>query len=339
MITIIKIQSELPLAGPCPVRYQGIAHNGCWFFLTQRNDPEIVQLDSCFRVAARFPTCRCYACLCYDPCACCFWASDDRCPSVLYRLDECFREVDFIRLQSPQSCGGIGIITSISYDCKEHCLLLSTSSELIWVSVKGSEGRITCVQTPGLLILSAVAAGGCYFFSFLAKGKQMVRYCSRDGKVLWEQCVPGELSVNAAVFARGSSKCRECSLFVLVSKHGCYSYLLECVPVSGAFAPELCCCPCKPKPPCPDRRPCEELLESVALMQTALSRILNAESEKMQKIIASSDDPDTLLEANQAVNRVLVDATFLEQALYHKLELIRDLCEPCNPESEDACGA
>ena len=332
VIIIIKIQSEISLASTCPVRYQGIASNGCWFFLTKYGSQEIIQLDNCFRVAECFPTCRCYTSLCYDPCIHCFWASDNRCPSVLYKLDECFNEIDLIRLRDAKPDAGVGIITSISYDCEEKCLLLATAVGLVWVSIKDDEGLVTCVQKTHQWVTGAVAAGDCYFYCYLAEGKQMIRYRSRSGKVLWECCIPRGLYVDTAVFAYSPKKGGECCLYVLASKHDCYPYILECVPASGAFCPGLCC-KCTPKPPCPEPKPCEDLLESVALAQMALSNILNAEAEKLQIAIATSDDPDTILEVNQAVNRAVVNATFLEQVLYQKLELIQEICEPCKSES------
>jgi len=335
VILIIKIQSEISLASTCFARYRGITSNGCWIFLTRQGTQEVVKLDSYFRVAECFPTCRCYASLCYDPCMQCFWASDERCPSVLYKLDECFREIDLIRLRDKKNDAGVGIITSISYDCEEKCLLLATAIGLVWISIRDEEGLVTCVQKTHQWVTGAAAAGDCYFYCYLAEGKQKIRYCSKSEKVQWECCMPKDLYVDAAVFAYNPKKDEECCLYVLASKHYCYPYILECVPVSGAFCSGLCC-KCQPKPPCPEPKPCEDLLESVALVQMALSNILNAEAEKLQKVIATSDNPDILLEANQAVNRTVVNATFLEQILYQKLDLIQEICEPCK--SDDPCS-
>ena len=265
----------------------------------------------------------------------CFWASDERCPSVLYKLDECFREIDLIRLRDKKNDAGVGIITSISYDCEEKCLLLATAIGLVWISIRDEEGLVTCVQKTHQWVTGAAAAGDCYFYCYLAEGKQKIRYCSKSEKVQWECCMPKDLYVDAAVFAYNPKKDEECCLYVLASKHYCYPYILECVPVSGAFCSGLCC-KCQPKPPCPEPKPCEDLLESVALVQMALSNILNAEAEKLQKVIATSDNPDILLEANQAVNRTVVNATFLEQILYQKLDLIQEICEPCK--SDDPCS-
>gem|GEM_PF-2338311 len=236
-----------------------------------------------------------------------------------------------LRLRDAKTGAGVGVITSISYDCEEKCLLLATADGLAWVSIRDKEGFVTCIQKTHQWVTGVAAAGCCCLFCYLAEGGQMIRYCTRSGEVLWESRVPKGLYVNAAVFAYRPEECGQCCLYVLASKHYCYPYLLECVPVSGTFCPELCC-KCKPKPPCPEPKPCEDLLESVALMQMALSNILNAEGEKLQKAIAATDDADTLLEVNQAVNRSVVNATFLEQILYHKLELIQEICEPCKSE-------
>lgn len=340
MIIILKIQSEIPLAGICPVRYRGIAYDGCCLYLTKQRLPEVTQLDSCFHAVECFPTCRCYTCLCYDPCACCFWASDDRCPSVLYKLDACFHEVDVIRLRDRKTGCGIGVITGISYDGEEKCLLLSSTVGMAWVLVEDGDGLVCSIQKRHEWIAWAVIIGQCCLYSSLEGSKQVIHLCSRSGKVLWECCVPKGFYVDAAVFACGPKKGEACRLFLLASKHGCYSYLLECVLPDGAFCPEPCgsCEPKpphpEPKPPHPEPKPCEDLLESIALAQAALSHILNAEGEKLQQVIASTDDPDTLLAANQAVNRAVVNTTFLEQVLYQKLALIREICCLCKPQEQ-----
>lgn len=337
MIPIIKIQSEIPLAGTCPVRYRGIAFDGCHFFLTEQCLPEITQLDPCFHAVEHFPTCRCYTCLCYDPCACCFWASDNRCPSILFKLDVCFHEVDFIRLRDQKTASGIGVITSISYDEEEKCLLVSSAVGLAWVPLRERESPVTCcIQKRHSLICWVLAAGHYYLYCSLEDGKQTVQCCFKNGAILWECCIPKGFFVDAAVFACSPKKDDEYNLFLLATKHGCCSYLLECVPADGIWGPEYCY-PCKPKPPHPEPMPCEDLLESVALAQTALSRVLNAEGEKLQRVIASTDDPDTLLAVNRAVNQAVVNTTFLEQVLYQKLALIQEICDLCKPEDQGPC--
>ena len=68
-----------------------------------------------------------------------------------------------------------------------------------------------------------------------------------------------------------------------------------------------------------------DLIESVALQETALSHILNAEGEKMQAIIAMEDTtPEDLLEMNCSVNNLINVITRLEMMFLSKLELFAD---------------
>lgn len=119
--------------------------------------------------------------------------------------------------------------------------------------------------------------------------------------------------------------------------------------------PELCCEPCQ-KPCCePCREPCKEpccdpcwepcsccdpccepdcekpcgandIIESVALIETALSHILNAEGEKLQKVLATSDDVCEILTTNKSIRETISGITHLEHVLYDKLYLAGSMC-------------
>lgn len=69
-----------------------------------------------------------------------------------------------------------------------------------------------------------------------------------------------------------------------------------------------------------------DIVESVALEQTALSHILNAEGEKIQKILESENKSD-VLKVNESVQTTINSITRLETILQGKLELFKDcLC-------------
>jgi hypothetical protein len=80
-----------------------------------------------------------------------------------------------------------------------------------------------------------------------------------------------------------------------------------------------------------------DIIESVALEQTGLSHILNAEGEKIQAALILSKDKDDLLKINKSVQSMINSITRLETILQGKLELFNDcLCEccpvtPCKP--------
>ena len=73
-----------------------------------------------------------------------------------------------------------------------------------------------------------------------------------------------------------------------------------------------------------------DIIASIALEQTALSHILNAEGEKLQRVIAKSINVEELLCVNKSVNRMVDSITKLEFTLQSKLQLFDDcLCDSC----------
>lgn len=86
-----------------------------------------------------------------------------------------------------------------------------------------------------------------------------------------------------------------------------------------------------------------DVIESVALEQTALSHILNAEGEKLQAVIGSRCGMDTLLKTNDSIKSMVESITRLEIVLQSKLNLFEKcICDNCFPKppfphKEDDC--
>ena len=77
-----------------------------------------------------------------------------------------------------------------------------------------------------------------------------------------------------------------------------------------------------------------DLIQSVALQETALAHILNAEGEKIQKYTTATATPthEQLMAVNNSVNEMVKTVTALEIVLQGKLELFKTcLCD-------DNCG-
>lgn len=73
-----------------------------------------------------------------------------------------------------------------------------------------------------------------------------------------------------------------------------------------------------------------DIISSVALEQAGLSQIINAEGEKIKKIVADAQTADEILKANQSVQEMIAAITRLEMILHGKLELFSDcLCAEC----------
>lgn len=75
--------------------------------------------------------------------------------------------------------------------------------------------------------------------------------------------------------------------------------------------------------PVPMYQAITDLIESIALEETALSHILNAEGEKLQRVIAMDDVAFCqLMEVNESVSNMVTVVATMEQALKDKLEFI-----------------
>ena len=78
-----------------------------------------------------------------------------------------------------------------------------------------------------------------------------------------------------------------------------------------------------------------DLLESIALEETALSHILNAEGEKIQKVLAQEPaDFCRIVEVNESVVNMVSAVSNLELILKDKLEFVaNNLYYPAQEES------
>lgn len=82
------------------------------------------------------------------------------------------------------------------------------------------------------------------------------------------------------------------------------------------------------------------LLQSIALEESAIFLILNAEGEKIQKVLSLHNcDCKDILEVNKSVQDTVDKITNLEVVLKAKLDLILPVIEDCNkkPMKEECC--
>lgn len=72
------------------------------------------------------------------------------------------------------------------------------------------------------------------------------------------------------------------------------------------------------------------LLQSIALEEAAISHILNAEGEKLQKAVSISCTHKELMDINDSVGNMIDKITSLEVILKSKLDLIKPLLDECD---------
>ncbi|MEG2000203.1 MAG: hypothetical protein RR053_02250 [Evtepia sp.] len=306
----------------CGTTLMGAAFDGCHYYFTAC-EAVIVKYEPCTKVSEEIPVCRSYTCICYDSGSCCFWATSGL--RKIYKLNRCFQEIDCITL----GCRYGGVITGLSYDCCEDALLVSAASVILKVELQGDcVQRILSLPCEFVTCILALAPG--FLTISLRDGEQICSVYGGDCTRLRTYHLSCDTEITSLLFSPHEN--RQFSIVALEKKHGCYSYLEERslnVGVLG-FMPAQCNWALEPPPCPPPTKDCRaEIMESVALMEASLAHILNAEGEKLQKVIACSNDIDEILCVNRAVKETIIRATHLEQVLFEKLSLVSDCCDSC----------
>lgn len=63
-------------------------------------------------------------------------------------------------------------------------------------------------------------------------------------------------------------------------------------------------------------------MEAIALTETSLARILNAEGEKLEAAIRQNAPPRELLKVNESVRETILSAAKLEQVLLFRMQAL-----------------
>ena len=246
----MQICAKLPLPVKGCNQYQGMAFDGCCYYLTSKTKPQIVVLDHDFKITDCIKTCRQYTSICYDKADRCFWAAAEGCYYAIFKLDCHFQEVDRLSLGIYSGC-----ITGVSHCCAADCLLVSTSSSILRVSKQGEKTKelraCRCVFVTGVCCVSP-----CYLYHYLDDGKQsLIAVCGEAAPK--PIALPNDFLLKAVVYTGEHQGAHQFDL--LVQLHGCYPYLYRvCLShcTLGTLAP--CNRPghcCEQHPPCDCREP------------------------------------------------------------------------------------
>lgn len=326
------IKQVRPIPFDTQTRVTQLAFDGCHYYFTLACEKKILKTDCNFCVDACYDTSRVYNCLCYDTKECCFWASAKGWYNRIFKLDCQMREIDCLTLAPCLEARGE--IMGLSYCCCENSLMIAfaasvmerkKNSEVCQLRYQVEQGFLTGVLciSPGLLV-TTIRGDAQYLDSVDASGEVKSSYCMEDGIV-----------VQSMVYQPSGHLHEMATLGCLAMKRGTYPYLYE-FPLSSfalGFAPCSCnalldgshCCCCEGGA-CHPERACSDVMESIALMEAALAHILNAEGEKLQKVLAESDNLEEIMCVNKEINRTIVNATHLEHLLYEKLSILSELC-------------
>lgn len=318
-------ETPLPLSGAETCR--GAAFDGCRYYLTVPCSCAVTVLDCGLRLVKTIETRRPYTAICHDPQRDCFWAASDQCRSALFRLDRALQETDRLTLPCEGRCSGP--VTGISLCCDSGLLAVSRGNQLLEADPADGTARLLREERADTCILTVLSLPPYLMWTALRDCTATLTLTDRDGAVLSEEELPAELSAAALLLDPCGPDGYD--LLLLANKRGRYPHLLRArlgAELAGGLCPcnRLLCRKCAEHCRCRQDCACADALESIALQEAAIAHILNAEGEKLQKIIEKSDDVCELLRANASVQRTILSAAQLEQLLLSKLEALRDIC-------------
>lgn len=327
--------SYMSIPVECGTIINHVAFDGCEYFCTIRCKCEVIRFHRTRHTMHCYPTCREYDCICYDYCDHCFWASSRCCHGRLFKLDCSMNEVDCIDICTPCQSR---VITGVSFNCCKNTLVVCFPDAVVEVDKCSEQSQVFCTMKsdcimgvmslcPGTLL--TVARDNTYYVQVLGP-------C---GENLAQFCIPSPFIPANLIFQPCASKCQQWEIYAFVRKRGCYPYLCKCAicPENLGFVP--CCCNYRICEECccgSSQDACTDIMESIAMVETALSHILNAEGEKLQKTLATTDDLDKIMCVNREINKTIVNVTHLEQTLYAKLSALSD-CDACCDCGEGCC--
>jgi len=340
-VDILDKCKEITLPTDCCKPYCGIAFDGCHFYLTMPRDCSICKFDKDFKPLDCIKTDRPYRSISYDSIEQSFWVSVNSDKSTIFKLDGKFREIDLIKLKcclKPSSQ-----IMGISFNCAQNTLFVAYRDAVVEVS-KDGECRV---------ILGEPREGNFVSVLSIAPYLAVVKKDDKKQEIIVYTCkgcialcfrVPNEFFIRDIVFNPCVKRCGpEHELIILATKHCCYPRVLRC---GIKLCDNLCRCifdicrDCREDDKDKEKCACD-LIKSVALVEAALSHILNAEGEKLQKAIEIAGSVEELLCINKSINRIIINTTHLEQVLYAKLDTLNNLGLKCpeqkQNEHEDDC--
>lgn len=269
---------------------------------------QILQWEQDAPAGSTVTVCRPYCAICYDTACCCYWCiSTDR--MHLYQLS-----LDFCELQCVDLCALVckyGKIADLDC-CADGSLVLCFSSVLVALAKVPPYQSTLVLEVPESFFRSLAICEDIFVVAEqLGNIDRLTGYAQCCGEILFQCALPPGCRCRAIC---GVPCCGEIRVLTY-----CYKNQLQ---IFRGTRPRCDQPLCTGNPPPPPRCGSCSIIQSVALEQAALSHILNAEGEKIQRAVCLSTNICDLLKVNASVNETISRVIELEQVLLKKLTLV-----------------
>lgn len=314
---------------------QSVAFDGKHYYFTLTSQNKIYVTDDKFKIIKCYETIRKYDSICFDYKERCLWASCRKNYDKIYKLDMYMNEISSINISYCR--GENSIITGISYNCCNDSLVISFSNNVMEIS-KGGEKIKDIYSICNGHISDVVSICPGYLVTVIKNNKQTIYIINKMGNVSECCCINGDGLISNIIFNPCNKINKKDSLEFFYVKNGCTLCMYREEITESELGYQICCCNyeiCEKN----NNHDCDcekekcNVIHSIALVETSISHILNAEGEKIQKVLKISNNIEDIIAVNREVNKTIMNITRLENALYDKLLIIteKDFCKnDCN---------
>ena len=321
----LKIISTINLSDNISNQFiDGCYDNQYYYFLSSESNfiTKIIPKIYC----SKFSLNRCYKNITYDNNNNIFIALSDN-ENLIFFLNNNFTEIGHIKLNL-KNYSSTDII-NISFNSATNNIIINTIDGILFL--EKTTGNIikriynnknslkyysSIILNPYIINLAKIEYKNNYFIEI-----------SLNNRVVDKYFIPSEILPVSILNVLYCSNCNKIIIYmlgynlngdpVLINSH-VYLPLLKC-----SFNNKCCTntqdhiahLNCKK---CICEKACN-ILDSIALIESSLSHILNAEGEKIQTGIKMSKNIKDLLEINDSINKTIINSINLEKILYYKL--------------------
>ena len=304
------------------------AFDGCNYYFTVTGERKIIKTDKNFEVLEVYNTYREYDCICFDCKKCCFYVSCKKCCTCVYKLDCCMREVGCITVRN---CCNTCIV-GMCCNCGNDTIILAFSNSIYEMKKNCGECmRVACPSNYYITGVLSIYPG--YIVTAMKDKKYYIFIIDQCGKVVISSEVECGVIIQDMIFNPCDERCNINFVDCLVVRELTDMCITRQPLSDNDLGFNICPCNydlchkcCCDEKPCDHLDPCGDILKSIALIEAALSHILNAEGEKIQKAVELCTDVNELLCVNKSVANTISKVTFLEQVLHAKLETVMENC-------------
>lgn len=344
----MKILKKVPLHTCEENLYTGALYSGCSYKILAPKKEQIDIFTSKITKVCCKNTCDAYESISFSKNSNEYFVIKENDYKNIYIIDNKYNEICKIELKVPQKY--IKKIYSISFD-KDSCKIYICLDNMVYsVTLQGDfikeeigkfaleEMKFSCIRqlnyrccnqvnSQKIKITCASFICGILVVAYVKNNSLFISEISESGNIMETYYIDDDITVSEIFLAKGKVE-------LLVTKQNKYNYIyITDANCSKQIKNNTCeivhtseCrvdCQCTKPDKCTKENICD-IIESIALIETAISHILNAEGEKIQKVVADATTTDELLEVNKSVQSMVNAVTRLELVLQSKLEIFAE---------------